>query len=48
MIAFLLPERAAWRALQEKGYGYEEKGGALLTPMRQELDLLNHAAVEAW
>ncbi len=39
---------AIYRALQEKGYGDAEKGGALLTPTRQELDLLNHAAVEAW
>jgi GDP-L-fucose synthase len=39
---------AICRALQEKGYGDEAKGGALLTPNRQELDLLNHAAVERW
>jgi len=39
---------AICRALQEKGYGDEAKGGALLTPTRQELDLLNHAAVERW
>ena len=39
---------AICRALQEKGYGDEAKGGALLTPTRQELDLLNHAAVKAW
>ena len=39
---------AICRALQEKGYGDEAKGGALLIPNRQELDLLNHQAVEAW
>ena len=39
---------AICRALQEKGYGDEAKGGALLAPNRQELDLLNHAAVSAW
>ena len=39
---------AICRALQEKGYGDAEKGGTFLTPTRQELDLLNHAAVEAW
>ena len=39
---------AICRALQEKGYGDEAKGGALLTPNRQKLDLLNHAAVERW
>ena len=39
---------AICRALQEKGYGDEAKGGALLTPRRQELDLLNHEVVKAW
>jgi len=39
---------AICRALREKGYGDEAKGGALLTPTRQELDLLNHEAVKAW
>ncbi|MDA7434756.1 GDP-L-fucose synthase [Synechococcus sp. AH-601-J22] len=39
---------AICRALQEKGYGDEAKGGALLTPTRQELDLLNPEAVKAW
>ena len=39
---------AICRALQEKGYGDQVKGGALLTPTRQELDLLNHEAVERW
>ena len=39
---------AICRALQEKGYGDEAKGGALLIPNRQELDLLNHEAVNAW
>ena len=35
-------------ALQDKGYGDETKGGALLTPARQELDLLDAEAVKAW
>jgi len=39
---------AICRALQEKGYGDEAKGGALLKPTRQELDLLNHEEVKAW
>ena len=39
---------AICRALEEKGYGDEAKGGALLTPRRQELDLLNPEAVERW
>ena len=39
---------AICRALQEKGYGDEAKGGALLTPTRQELDLLDAEAVKAW
>ncbi|ABI45123.1 GDP-L-fucose synthetase [Synechococcus sp. CC9311] len=39
---------AICRALQENGYGDETKGGALLTPTRQELDLLNHEVVKAW
>ena len=33
---------AICRALQEKGYGDQAKGGALLMPTRQELDLLNY------
>ena len=39
---------AICRALQQKGYGDEANGGALLTPTRQELDLLNQEAVERW
>ena len=39
---------AICRALEEKGYGDEAKGGALLIPNRQELDLLNAAALKAW
>ena len=39
---------AICRALQENGYGDQAKGGALLTPNRQELDLLDANAVEAW
>ena len=30
------------RALNRKGYGNPVKGGALLTPTRQELDLLDN------
>ena len=36
------------RALQRKGYGNPVKGGALLTPTRQELDLLDNQSVSAW
>ena len=39
---------AICRALQEKGYGDESKGGALLTPTRQELNLLDGEAVKCW
>ena len=39
---------AICRALQDKGYGDEAKGGALLTPNRQELDLLHQEEVERW
>jgi len=39
---------AICRALQAKGYGDPANGGALLTPTRQELDLLDGAAVRAW
>ena len=39
---------AICRALQEKGYGDESKGGALLTPTRQELNLLDGEAVKRW
>ena len=39
---------AICRALQENGYGDEAKGGALLTPTRPELDLLNDEAMKAW
>ena len=39
---------AICRALQDKGYGDEAKGGALLTPTRQELDLLDGEAVKRW
>ena len=33
------------RALRKAGYGNPDQGGALLTPTRQELDLLDDAAV---
>ena len=36
------------RALTRKGYGDPAKGGALLTPTRQQLDLLDGQAVSAW
>ena len=39
---------AICRALQAKGYGDPAEGGALLTPTRQELDLLDGEAVRAW
>ncbi|MDC3009346.1 GDP-L-fucose synthase [Synechococcus sp. AH-736-G20] len=39
---------AICRALQSQGYGDRAKGGALLTPLRQELDLLDGEAVRAW
>ncbi len=39
---------AICRALQEKGYGDQINGGALLTPRRQDLDLLDCEAVKAW
>ena len=36
------------RALTRKGYGDPAKGGALLTPTRQQLDLLDAQAVRKW
>ena len=36
------------RALQRSGYGDPAQGGELLTPSRQELDLLDDAAVRHW
>ena len=36
------------RALQRRGYGNPDEGGKLLTPNRQELDLLDDAAVRHW
>ncbi|MCP9847783.1 GDP-L-fucose synthase [Synechococcus sp. Lug-A] len=36
------------RALQRAGYGDEAQGGVLLTAGREELDLLDGAAVAAW
>ena len=36
------------RALQRAGYGNPEQGGALLTPRRGELDLLDDLAVQNW
>ena len=36
------------RALTRKGYGDPTKGGALLTPTRQQLDLLDAQAVRKW
>ena len=39
---------AICRALLEKGYGNPNNGGALLTPSREELDLLNAESVNSW
>ena len=39
---------AILRALKRNGYGNPRKGGELLTPNRQELDLLDDAAVSKW
>ena len=36
------------RALQRSGYGNPAQGGELLTPSRQELNLLNDQAVTHW
>ena len=36
------------RALKRSGYGDPSKGGALLTPSRQDLNLLDDAAVRHW
>ena len=36
------------RALKKKGYGDPAHGGGLLTPNREELDLLDDKAVCAW
>ena len=36
------------RALQRNGYGDKSKDGELLTPTRQELNLLDDAAVSHW
>ena len=36
------------RALKRNGYGDQVKGGALLTPNREELDLLNDRTVSTW
>ena len=36
------------RALKRSGYGNQEKAGALLTPNRQELDLLEDGDVRQW
>lgn len=39
---------AICRALRRKGYGDASKSGALLAPSRQDLDLLDGAAVKHW
>ena len=39
---------AICRALEARGYGDVAKGGSLLTPTRQELDLLNAEDVKSW
>ena len=39
---------AIFRALKRKNYGNSEQGGEILTPNREELDLLDDAAVSTW
>ena len=39
---------AIFRALQNSGYGDINKGGCLLAPNKEELDLLNYDLVEKW
>ena len=39
---------AILRALQQEGFGEEASGGALLTATRQQLDLIDTAAVDNW
>ena len=36
------------RALKRNGYGHSPEGGKLLTPNREELDLLDDVAVSSW
>ena len=36
------------RSLLKSGYGKKENNGLLLTPSRQDLDLLNFKEVESW
>ena len=38
--------KAAKKSLLKFGYGIEENGGALLTPLRNDLDLLNYEKVK--
>ena len=40
--------RATHLKLIERGYGKKSRGGELLTPNRNELDLTNYTAVENW
>ena len=39
---------AICKSLRKKGYGIKENGGVLLTPTRQELNLINKNDVEEW
>ena len=39
---------AIYRSLLKKGYGKENNGGIILTPSRDELDLLDNIAVNNW
>ena len=39
---------AICRALVRNGFGNSDSGGQLLSPVREELDLLSHSSVEEW
>ena len=40
--------KAAKKSLLKFGYGIKKNGGSLLTPSRQDLDLLNYEKVKFW
>ena len=40
--------QAIVRALNKSGYGLKENGGIILTPSREELDLLDFKKVDNW
>ena len=46
--AYGMAGSAICRALQRNGYGNNARGGSLLKPTRQELDLLNTSDVNTW